>query len=82
MHPAAVFSESIHMTPHDAPMHEAPPLPHLQELVAHLSQGAGHPEIGRRPGISESTVRLHSNAIFERLGLDERAHGVWTAVTE
>jgi hypothetical protein len=70
------------MTPHDAPTHEAPPLPHLHELVAHLSEDAGHPDTSRRWGISESTVRSHSKAIFERLGLDERAHGVRTALTE
>ena len=70
------------MTPHDAPTHEALPLPHLQELVAHLSEGTGRPDIGRRLGISESTVHSQSNAIFERLGLGERAHGLWTARTE
>jgi DNA-binding NarL/FixJ family response regulator len=72
----------MHMTPHDAPTHEAPPLPHLQELVAHLSERTLRPDIGRRLGISESTVRSRSNAILERLGLDERAHGPWTALTE
>jgi len=70
------------MTPHDAPTHEAPPLPHLQELVAHLSEGTGHPDIGRRLGISESTVRSRSAAIFERLGLEDGARGAWTALTE
>jgi DNA-binding NarL/FixJ family response regulator len=70
------------MTPHEAPMHEAPPQPHLQELVAHLSEGAGHPDLARRPDLTESTVGSRSNAIFERLGLGERAYGVWTAATE
>jgi len=70
------------MNPHDVPTQEARPLPHLQELVAHLSQSAGHLDVARGPGTCESTVRAHSHAIFERLGLDERAHGVWTALTE
>ena len=70
------------MTPHDAPTHEAPPLPHLRELVAHLSEDAGHPAIARRPSISASTVRSHCKAIFKRLGLDERAYGVQPALME
>jgi DNA-binding CsgD family transcriptional regulator len=70
------------MTPHDAPTHEAPPLQHLQELVAHLSEHAGHPDISWRRGISESTVRSHCKAIFKRLGLDERAYGVQPALME
>jgi DNA-binding NarL/FixJ family response regulator len=70
------------MTPHEAHTHEAPPQPHLQELVTHLSEGDGHPDIARRPGTSESTIGSHSNAIFERLGLGERAQGVWTALTK
>ena len=59
------------MTPHDAPTHEAPTLPHLQELVAHLSQDAGHPNISRRRALSEPPVRSQSKAIFERLGVNE-----------
>jgi DNA-binding NarL/FixJ family response regulator len=50
--------------------------PRLQEILTHMSEGASRPEIGRRVGISESTVRSHSKAIFERLGVNERAHAV------
>ena len=50
--------------------------PRLQEILTHMSEGASRPEIGRRLGISESTVRSHSKAIFERLGVNERAHAV------
>ena len=54
--------------------------PRLQEILTHMSEGASRPEIGRRLGISESTVRSHSKAIFERLGVNERAHAVAIAI--
>ena len=54
--------------------------PRLREILGHMSEGASRPEIGRRLGISESTVRSHSKAIFERLGVNERAHAVAIAV--
>jgi FixJ family two-component response regulator len=38
--------------------------------------GASRPEIARRLGISEATVRSHSKAIFAKLGVNERAHAV------
>ena len=70
------------MTPHDAPTHEAPPLQHLQELVAHLSQDAAHPDISPRRGSSEATVRWRSRAIFERLGVVERPRGARPALVD
>ncbi len=70
------------MTPHDARTPEAPQLPHRQELVAHLSGDAGHPDISRRRGVSELTLRSHSKAIFERLGLDVRPRGARPALVE
>jgi two-component system NarL family response regulator len=54
--------------------------PRLREILGHMSEGASRPEIGRRLGISESTVRSHSKAIFERLGVNERAHAVAIAI--
>jgi DNA-binding NarL/FixJ family response regulator len=47
------------------------PGPRLQEILSHMSEGAGRRQIGRRLGAPESTVRSHSNAIFARLGVDE-----------
>jgi DNA-binding CsgD family transcriptional regulator len=32
--------------------------------------------MARRLGLSEATVRSHSKALFERLGVNERAHAV------
>jgi DNA-binding NarL/FixJ family response regulator len=54
--------------------------PRLREILTHMSEGASRPEIGRLLGISESTVRSHSKAIFERLGVNERAHAVAIAI--
>ena len=54
--------------------------PRLREILGHMSEGASRPGIGRRLGISESTVRSHSKAIFQRLGVNERAHAVAIAI--
>jgi DNA-binding NarL/FixJ family response regulator len=50
--------------------------PRHQEILAYMSEGASRPEIARRLGISEATVRSHSKAIFQKLGVNERAHAV------
>jgi DNA-binding NarL/FixJ family response regulator len=47
-----------------------------QEVLALMSEGASRPEIARRLGISEATVRSHTKLIFSRLGVNERAHAV------
>ena len=47
-----------------------------QQILAFMSEGASRPEIAKRLGISEATVRSHSKAIFQKLGVNERAHAV------
>jgi DNA-binding NarL/FixJ family response regulator len=47
-----------------------------QEILAHMAEGASRPEIAARLGISEATVRSHSKVIFQKLGVNERAHAV------
>ena len=50
--------------------------PRHQEILSYMSEGASRPEIAKRLGISEATVRSHSKAIFAKLGVNERAHAV------
>ena len=50
--------------------------PRHREILSHMSEGASRPEIAKRLGISEATVRSHSKAIFAKLGVNERAHAV------
>jgi DNA-binding NarL/FixJ family response regulator len=47
-----------------------------REILTFMSEGASRPEIAKRLGISEATVRSHSKAIFAKLGVNERAHAV------
>jgi DNA-binding NarL/FixJ family response regulator len=47
-----------------------------REILTYMSEGASRPEIAKRLGISEATVRSHSKAIFAKLGVNERAHAV------
>ena len=46
------------------------------EILTFMAEGASRPEIAKRLGISEATVRSHSKAIFAKLGVNERAHAV------
>lgn len=50
--------------------------PRHQQILSYMSEGASRPEIARRLGISEATVRSHSKVIFAKLGVNERAHAV------
>jgi DNA-binding NarL/FixJ family response regulator len=50
--------------------------PRHREILTFMSQGASRPEIAKRLGISEATVRSHTKAIFAKLGVNERAHAV------
>jgi DNA-binding NarL/FixJ family response regulator len=43
--------------------------PHLQEILSHVADGD-------RVGLSELTIGFHTRAIFTRLGVDERVHGL------
>jgi DNA-binding NarL/FixJ family response regulator len=54
--------------------------PRHQQILAYMSEGASRPEIAKRLGISEATVRSHSKAIFAKLGVNERAHAVAVAI--
>jgi DNA-binding NarL/FixJ family response regulator len=47
-----------------------------REILTFMADGASRPEIAKRLGISEATVRSHSKAIFQKLGVNERAHAV------
>jgi DNA-binding NarL/FixJ family response regulator len=50
--------------------------PRHREILTLMAEGASRPEIAKRLGISEATVRSHSKAIFQKLGVNERAHAV------
>lgn len=50
--------------------------PRQQQILSLMSEGASRPEMARILGISEATVRSHSKVLFERLGVNERAHAV------
>jgi DNA-binding NarL/FixJ family response regulator len=50
--------------------------PRQREILGFMAEGASRPEMARRLGLSEATVRSHSKALFERLGVNERAHAV------
>jgi DNA-binding NarL/FixJ family response regulator len=54
--------------------------PRHREILTYMSEGASRPEIAKRLGISEATVRSHSKAIFAKLGVNERAHAVAVAI--
>jgi DNA-binding NarL/FixJ family response regulator len=47
-----------------------------REILTYMAEGASRPEIAKRLGISEATVRSHSKAMFAKLGVNERAHAV------
>jgi DNA-binding NarL/FixJ family response regulator len=50
--------------------------PRHREILALMAEGASRPEIAKRLGISEATVRSHTKLIFQKLGVNERAHAV------
>jgi DNA-binding NarL/FixJ family response regulator len=50
--------------------------PRHREILTFMAEGASRPEIAKRLGISEATVRSHTKAIFAKLGVNERAHAV------
>jgi DNA-binding NarL/FixJ family response regulator len=50
--------------------------PRHQQILAYMAEGASRPEIAKRLGISEATVRSHTKVIFQKLGVNERAHAV------
>ena len=54
--------------------------PRHQQILAYMAEGASRPEIAKRLGISEATVRSHTKAIFAKLGVNERAHAVAVAI--
>jgi DNA-binding NarL/FixJ family response regulator len=60
----------------EAAERDEPLNPRQREILTFMAEGASRPEMARRLGISEATVRSHSKALFERLGVNERAHAV------
>lgn len=53
--------------------------PRQSEILAMLAEGLSNKEIGARLGLSERTAKFHVNAIFNRLGTDNRAQAVAVA---
>lgn len=49
------------------------------EVLAALAAGRSGKQIGRELGISERTVRFHVSSIFNKLGVNNRAHAVSVA---
>ncbi|WP_119165134.1 LuxR C-terminal-related transcriptional regulator [Algihabitans albus] len=59
---------------------ELPPLtPRQQEILHCLGLGLANKEIGRRLGISDSTVKVHMHGLFERLGVQNRTQAALLA---
>jgi DNA-binding NarL/FixJ family response regulator len=50
--------------------------PRHYAILKFMAEGASRPDIARRLGVSESTVRSHIKVLFARLGVHERAHAV------
>ncbi|HVH66683.1 MAG TPA: response regulator transcription factor [Gemmatimonadales bacterium] len=51
-----------------------------EEILALLGEGLASKEIGVRLGISEHTVKTHLTAIYEKLGVSNRAEAVATGL--
>jgi DNA-binding NarL/FixJ family response regulator len=60
----------------------APPTLTAREVdVLHgIAHGLSNPDIGRKPFISEATVKSHVTRIFEKLGVNDRTAAVTTAI--
>jgi len=52
------------------------------EILDRIARGEGRPEIARALGVSESTVRSHTQELYRRLGVSERAHAVAVALRD
>ncbi len=59
---------------------ELPPLtPRQEQILRFVGQGLSNKEIGRRLGISGSTVKVHMHSLFERLGVQNRTQAALIA---
>lgn len=47
-----------------------------KEILGLLAEGLSNKEIGARLGVTERTAKFHVNAVFNRLGADNRAQAV------
>ena len=51
--------------------------PRQAEIVEQLRRGLTNKQIGRQLGITEGTVKVHLNAIYERIGVCTRTELVF-----
>jgi len=54
--------------------------PREMEVLTYVSQGLSNKEIGSTLGISEQTVKNHINAIFNKIGVNDRTHAALFAI--
>lgn len=61
---------------------EAKPVlsPRQQEVLRYLQQGLTNPEIAKRLGVTERTVKAHCQEVFDRLGARNRTAAVAAAM--
>lgn len=64
-----------------APAEEKPVLsPRQHEVLCYLQQGLTNPEIAKRLGVTERTVKAHCQEVFDRLGARNRTAAVAAAM--
>ncbi len=54
--------------------------PRQQEVLRYLQQGLTNPEIAKRLGVTERTVKAHCQEVFDRLGARNRTAAVAAAM--
>jgi two-component system nitrate/nitrite response regulator NarL len=54
--------------------------PREQEILGHIAEGHSAPEIARRLFLSPATVKSHMSALYEKLGVSDRAAAVAEAM--
>jgi DNA-binding NarL/FixJ family response regulator len=70
----AVYRSRLGRTPPPAALDGLSP--REREVLALIGEGATNPEIARRLGIAEGTVKTHVGGVFAKLGLRDRAAAV------
>jgi DNA-binding NarL/FixJ family response regulator len=49
------------------------------EVLSYVNEGLTNPEIAHRLGVTERTVKVHCQEVFDRLGVSNRTAAVVTA---
>jgi DNA-binding NarL/FixJ family response regulator len=54
-----------------------PLTPRQLEIVEYVKRGLTNKQISRQLGITEGTVKVHLNAMYERVGVCTRTELIW-----